>query len=193
MTMVTHTAVAGRAVARALASLSASTSLTVTVGGVAYRGGRLCSPFASHQNVAVTGAPHAIRGVLLENGRYTVHAIQAWSGIQPPPAPAGMEWHTVAAIAAPVMDACSRLAAIAPGLGWALNQELKSAIGAHLLHVSVLLPALVGWERDGTPIYAERPEPEPDELAGITEARFSPEDEPPAPADDDPEPGTEEG
>ncbi len=211
--MTTHSGVTGRALTRALASLSASTSLTISVGGVRYEGERLCSPYLSHQSVSVRvgDADAPLLGVLLENERFTVYAVGPLNGAaahQPAP-PAGMVWHEAALPAAMISAVTERLADITPGLADEVRRQMRQgddhlpgnprpARESILVRAAVALPILLGFAEDGRPVYAARPEPEPEQdtpadllLAGITEATFSPDDKPPAPADDDPEPEPE--
>lgn len=208
--MITFNGVTGRALTSALESLSESTRLTVQVGGVEYHGERLRSPHLTHQTATVSVSPDApASGVLLSNGRYTVYAI----GPAIPPAehrpdpPAGYVWSQGHTLASEVLGVVGRLADIAPGLAAACRRALvqvtpaSSRSGAPARHsvlatVYVAMRELAGWDEDGRPVFVEVPEtePEPDTLmalAGITEATFSPEDEPPVPADDDPEPEPE--
>lgn len=181
----TFNAVTGRSLVRALESLSASTRLTVTVGRVQYQATGLCSPYLSHQVVTVAPASHSAgRGVTLQNERFTITTIN-----DQPSVPEGHERHTALVPTSAILAACERLARIVPGLA----AELRSQLSAALVAVSILMPRLIGWDEDGRPVYAEpAPEPAGDVPAGITEACFSPDDESPAPADDDPEPGGEE-
>ncbi len=189
--MTTHTGVTGRALTRALQSLSASTTLTVTVMGIRYQGERLCSPFLTHQNVTVGPHRDSPYGVLITNERYTIHVSTHRTSVAlRAPAPAsGMTWHTAAVPLAAVYAVTARLEAIAPGLTMAIREQLEgtpagAAPGA-LATVSVLLPVLLEYDHLGRPVYAEpAPEPAGDVPAGITEAAFSPEDDPPAPAED---------
>ncbi len=207
--MITHTGVTGRAFTRALASLSDSTSLTVSVGGIEYHGERLRSPHLSHQLVTVSGSASApLLGMTLANERYTVYAVgplpESVSDFPAPPA--GMAWHEAALPASLIRAVAGRLGAITPGLDDAVQQalvvQLPRSIGERyaprvesvLVRAAVALPIITGFDEDGRPVFVEIPEPEPDalaDLAGITEATFNPEDEPPAPADDDPEPEPE--
>lgn len=204
----THSGVTGRALTRALQSLSDSTSLTVQVGGVEYRGERLRSPYLSHQSVSLSVDPTApLLGIVLSNERFTVYAVGPLSGAiaHHPAPPAGMVWHEAAIPAALVRAVAGRLGALAPGLDDAVRGQLVVALPrplgerhapireSVLVRAAVAMPILLGYDESGRPLFAEvpEPEPEPDPLAGITEATFDPADEPPAPADDDPEPEPE--
>ena len=176
--MTTFNGVTGRALSRALQSLSQSTSLTVTVNEVTYRGERLCSPLISHRTVDVRPALTVdVAGVVtLANEKMSVSVAHRLS---PPPgyAPTGTEWHIAILPISAILAATVRLAAIVPGL----DQEIRSALvrpGAPaIVSVGVLLPVVTGWTEDGHPVYAEQAVTDSDAYYGIIEASFDPDTE----------------
>lgn len=172
-------AVTGRALTRALESLSMSTSLTVSVGGVDWRADRLNSAYLTHQTVSVAARTEPLppRAVLLDNGHYTVVAGPR-AGLDLPPAPAGMAWHEAVIPAHAVHGVAGRVAALVPGLAAQVRALLADLGGTPLVTIAVLLREVVAWE-GRRPVFAElAAEDAASELAGIQEAS-SPDDEPP--------------
>ena len=112
MIIAEYTAVTGRALSRALQSLSDSTSLTVSVESLDWRADGLNSPYLSHQQItlSIRTEPLPPRLVLLTNGAHTV-AVGPRGLDALPPAPAGMEWREALCHGAPWHGVAGRVAA----------------------------------------------------------------------------------
>lgn len=179
-----YNAVTGRALSRALDSLSMSSALTISLGALEWRADGLNSPYLTHQNItlSIRDEPLPHRLMLITNGNHTVAVAPRVYNARPA-APAGHEWREAVGLAAPWFGVAGRVAALVPGLAAEVRALLADLGGTPLVTAAVLLREVMAWEPDGSPVYAELPA-EDAPPAGIQEAAFSPDDEPPSPVED---------